>query len=55
MKSNALPSALPDAKTLKGNRIALFGISADPPTVAHRKIVQHMAAQQIFDEIWYNY
>ena len=35
-------------------RIVLFGMSANPPTLAHRQIVQYLASMSpaIFDEIW---
>lgn len=38
---------------LRGPNIALFGLSANPPTIAHFKIVEHLINSNIdFDELW---
>lgn len=34
------------------NHSLIAGTSANPPTMAHRGIVQSLVAQQLFDEIW---
>ena len=46
------PHKLPTSSELKGRRIALYGLSANPPTIAHRNIVAHLCSQRLFDEIW---
>ena len=48
----ASPHKLPASSELKGNRIAIYGLSANPPTIAHRNIIAHLCSQRLFDEIW---
>mgnify|MGYP001292789124 CR=1 FL=1 len=45
------PHKLPTLSELKGSRIALYGLSANPPTIAHRNIIAHLCSKRIFDEI----
>ena len=46
------PHKPPAAADLRGSRIGIYGLSANPPTIAHRNIVSHLCSQRIFDEIW---
>ena len=46
------PRSLPAAEELNGKRIGIFGLSANPPTCAHRNIVAHIRSLHIFDELW---
>lgn len=48
----ASPHKLPASSELKGKRIAIYGLSANPPTIAHRNIIAHLCSQRLFDEIW---
>lgn len=45
---------LPEPSELQGNRIAIFGLSANPPTglTGHTGIFKYLKSLQIFDEIW---
>eukprot|EP01041_Mallomonas_annulata_P003542 gene3542-7047_t len=46
--------SLPKRDEMKGIRVALFGSSANPPTLGHHKIVEYITKQRndLFDEIW---
>ena len=43
---------MPKPHELKGGNIALFGSSANPPTVGHFRIVEYLHQNENFDEIW---
>ena len=43
---------IPDAKRRRRRRtVGLFGFSANPPTIAHAKIVRHFMTANVFDEL----
>lgn len=50
----ALPS-MPRGPDARGKRVALFGLSADPPTGprGHQGLVRRLAGEGLFDEIWW--
>ena len=43
---------MPKHHELKGGNIALFGSSANPPTVGHFRIVEYLHQNENFDGIW---
>ncbi|KAJ1432696.1 hypothetical protein B484DRAFT_24626 [Ochromonadaceae sp. CCMP2298] len=49
-----MSGAIPEAASLLGRRVAIFGSSANPPTgtSGHVGIVRHMVKSGLFDELW---